>query len=642
MTAWARAQSPSPSRMAWLFRRLLFVLVLVDLAGAGVFWAFAPRWLLLDDPLVAHVASTARVVGLLLFACELAVLGGLLLYNRRALGPDSQAPPEPPDLLRLFGLPARLAYARVAIAAIFDVITLFDFARPEGLDTYTQGALALLHLTLVIIATLPLYVASRAAVGRTLEQVPIAVSREAVALLVQLGRNQRVRRRFLFALATPVALVSVGATLLVYAHANNAAAVASRADAMGFASGVLDLVEGQEAGRVAAMTAARSFGLNVEIDRAQGVQATPAGASTVVVALEDGSAVVRYQPSGPGPATLVWLAAALLAIVSAALLGQRLGARLSADVTLATREIEAMGVVDVLRGSRVYRQAYFQSVQRLASAVDELGGVFREFAAAQERAIVARAGAERMRALLLATMSHDLKGPLNAILGFAALLERGVLTDGQRENLVIIQQRGRELLFLIQTVLEAARLEAGPLDLVRHEAPALDIVMAAALDARELLAGSGRDVIVGAASELPVLEVDSARLVEALVCVVHAVSRMSERGPIRVRAAPTPSRALRVSVEADALVLAPEERARIAGSLESDVPPEPDATANVRVAGRRPMSLALGLSIARAVLESHGGSLSIDAAEAGAPLRLVATVPSADASMTVKTAPPKM
>ena len=30
-----------------------------------------------------------------------------------------------------------------------------------------------------------------------------------------------------------------------------------------------------------------------------------------------------------------------------------------------------------------------------------------------------------MRALLLATMSHDLKGPLNAILGFAALLERG-------------------------------------------------------------------------------------------------------------------------------------------------------------------------------------------------------------------------
>jgi len=633
------------NRMGALMARLVFVLVLVDAACAVIFWAFAPRWLLLDAAVVAHVASSARIVGASLFAGELAVLAGLAFYNRRVLAlspPSPNAQPEPQDILRLFGLPARLAYARVALAVLLDVVTLFDFARPDGLDTYTQGALAILHLTLVTTATLPLYVASRAAVGGTLEQMPIATSREAVALLVQLRRNLRVRRRFLFALATPVALVSIGATLLVYAHANNAAAVASRADAMGFASGVLDLVEGQETGRIAAMAAAHPFGLNAEIERSPKPISVADGSSAVAVVLEDGRAVVRYEPSGPGPATLVWLAAALLAVVSAAIFGQRLGARLSADVTSATREIEAMGVVDVLRGSRVFRQAYFESVHRLALAVDELGGVFREFAAAQEHAIVARAGAERMRALLLATMSHDLKGPLNAILGFAALLGRGKLTDGQRENVAIIEQRGRELLFLIQTVLDAARLEAGPLELTRHEAPSLDIVMAASLDAQELLAGSGREVVVDAKDDLPVLEVDSARLVEALVCIVHAVSRMSDRGPIRVHAEPLPSRALRISVEADALVLTPEERARIAGSLESDrPPPQADATASMRVAGRRPMSLALGLSIARAVLEAHGGSLFV-AADASAPLRLVATIPSADATATIKTSPPEI
>ena len=42
----------------------------------------------------------------------------------------------------------------------------------------------------------------------------------------------------------------------------------------------------------------------------------------------------------------------------------------------------------------------------LMHAIDELGGVFREFAAAQEKSIVARAAAERMRGLFLASISQ--------------------------------------------------------------------------------------------------------------------------------------------------------------------------------------------------------------------------------------------
>jgi K+-sensing histidine kinase KdpD len=395
------------------------------------------------------------------------------------------------------------------------------------------------------------------------------------------------------------------------------------------AAGTLDLVDGRDDGRLAALAAGRALGYVAEIHPPE---AAPTDAR-VSVALEDGTAFVRYPPTGPGFATVTWVLAALVAVGIAALAGARLGARLSRDVTFAQREIEAIGVVDVLRGSRVMREAYFQSVRRIAAAVDELGGVFREFAAAQERAIVARAAAERMRALLLATMSHDLKGPLNAILGFAALLERSNLTEGQRENVAIIRQRGGELLYLIQTVLDAARFEAGPVELARHEAPSHDIVMAAALDAQELLQGGSREVIVSTADDLPVLEVDSARLVQALVSLMHAASRMSEKGPIRMRAERGPGGSLRVFVDADAPTLSPEESAQIA---------EADATVSVRLAGRRPMSLALGLTIARAILEAHGGSLAVTAA-ASAPLRLLASVPSAAATATVKMeAPPEM
>jgi signal transduction histidine kinase len=616
-----------------LIVRIVGAVVLVDAACVVVFAGFAPRWLLLDPRVVDDVTRTEIIVAMALTLGQLLVLAGLALGNRRVLVAlakphDAQEPSEVQqgDLLRLFSVPSRIVYARGVLALVFGATTLI--ARPEGVDSYTQGALVLLHLTLVSTATLPLYVAARAAVAQALELAPIAVSRDAVSLLVRTGHATRLRARFLVALAAPVAFVAIGASLLVYAHARSADRAARRADATSFAAGTLDVVEGNMDGRIAAITKGRELGFVADIQKT-----AEAHGEDVVVPLEDGYAVVRYDVPAPGLATALWTVVALFAVGLAAIAGARIGTRLSQDVAAATREIEAIGVVDVLRGSRVFREAYFQSVRRLASAIDELGGVFREFAAAQERAIVARAGAERMRALLLATMSHDLKGPLNAILGFATLLERGELTEGQRESVSIIHQRGRELLYLIQTVLDAARIEAGPLELARHEAPSDDIVMAAALDAQELLQGSSRDVIVEVGRDLPVLEADAARIVQALVCLTHAASRMSEKGPIRIRADRGPGGSLRVFVDADAPMLSAEESAQIA---------EVDATASVRLAGRRPMSLALGLSIARAIVEAHGGALTVTAA-ATAPLRLLATIPSASATATVKmSVPPEM
>ena len=129
------------------------------------------------------------------------------------------------------------------------------------------------------------------------------------------------------------------------------------------------------------------------------------------------------------------------------------------------------------------------------------------------------------------------------------------------------------------------------------------------------------------------LEVDSARLVQAIVSLVHAASRMAEKGPIHLRAERGPGGSLRVFVDADAPMLSAEESAQIA---------EADTTVSVRLAGRRPMSLALGITIARAILEAHAGSLAVTAS-ASAPLRLLASVPGASATATVRmSVPPEM
>lgn len=73
--------------------------------------------------------------------------------------------------------------------------------------------------------------------------------------------------------------------------------------------------------------------------------------------------------------------------------------------------------------------------------------------------------ANRAKSEFLSRMSHELRTPMNAILGFAQVLEMGDLSEGQRESLEHILQGGRHLLDLINEVLDISRIEAGRMSL---------------------------------------------------------------------------------------------------------------------------------------------------------------------------------
>ena len=601
------------SDLARLALRLASALVVVNVVTYAIFWAFAPRWLLLDESIVGGAASMARTAAELILVAELGVLLVFIVSIRRlSMGPSAL---EPEAVLRLFSLPSRVVTAHVAISFSTALATLTPFFRPETVDLRTQGALAFLFLTLVSTASLPLYGAARTAVARVLELVPADVARTAIAA-VRADRTgtQRVRRRFLAAVATPVAFVGIGASLLVYAHVRNADEAAREADARGFAAGVLDRVGTSTQGRNAAIERGRSHGLVVEIENDGLSSAQSDEANLVTVPLEDGRALVRFDPVALAPATVLWGSLAFLAVVLAAFLGSRIGSGVSADVSLATQEIDAMGVSDVLRGSPVLGLARYTSVRGLTSAIDRLGGVFREFAAAQERAIRARAATERMRGLLLAAMSHDLKGPLNAILGFSALASRDDLSTAQRESLTIIEQRGKDLLHLVETVLDAARVEAGQLALERHDAPAADVGMAAVLDARELGAELGHTIEVNAPEGLPSLRVDSARLSQGLTALILAVARIATAGA-RVDVTTEVTEAfVSIFVTTDGGAEAKAERDELFEAFRAPG------------LARKHGSLGLGVALARAIVEAHGGTLEATVADDG-KLRFTAKLP---------------
>lgn len=83
----------------------------------------------------------------------------------------------------------------------------------------------------------------------------------------------------------------------------------------------------------------------------------------------------------------------------------------------------------------------------------------------QEAARLRAEAANAAQRQFLAHMTHELRTPLNGVLGMAYLMEQGRLEPDQRARLDTIQASGRDLLHVINNILDISKIEAGKLDL---------------------------------------------------------------------------------------------------------------------------------------------------------------------------------
>ncbi|MDP9034582.1 MAG: HAMP domain-containing histidine kinase [Myxococcota bacterium] len=597
---------------ARLVSRLVTV-QLVTWATTGLLvMAFAPRLLLLDTTAVGSRTPLALVGWL---AALMVPVAATLLVTRRvrpllrelSLGGTSL---DPTGVQALYAVPARLVGLDLAAILMLGVLTLAPPLRFVVNDLPTQVELVLLALTMASVGGLFAYVTMRAAVTRAMELVPMAASREAIERLdPHRMRVARLRHRLLAAVVAPVAFVALGASLLVHAHLRAFDAACRVDEASALAEGIFDGPPRDSSGVQAAAESARAHGFDVRLEPGtESFRAShdDAGRTVLTVPLAERHAVVLFRTVVASADVGAYFALSVVAIAIAALLGWRIGRAFAQDVALATRVLGATGVAEVIRGGRIRGDARFQSVAALMTAADELGGVFREFASAQQRAIDARTSTERMRGLFLASMSHDLKTPLNAILGFADLVSRGSLSEGQRESVSIIEQRGRELLYLIETILDSARVEAGELTVSPQSVRVGDVVMRAVLVARGLASGAHANITGEIRPGVPRIRVDPARLIQSLTAIILVATRFAERGHVVVRAlAPEPWQQVRIDVVVTGLGVAGADREKIFDAFKH------------ADRARRHGSLGLGPSLARAIVELHGGRVDVATTDSG-------------------------
>ncbi len=145
--------------------------------------------------------------------------------------------------------------------------------------------------------------------------------------------------------------------------------------------------------------------------------------------------------------------------------------------------------------------------------------------------------ANRTKGELIASMSHELKTPLNAILGGAEhLLMHPSLARVDRQAVQSIRSSGHHLLGLIEDVLDLARMDAREvsLDIAPHE---LQEVVRGCLDMVSEMAqrrgiALASEVSAGAPADI---EVDGKRLRQVLVNLLSNGIKMTEEGEVRLK-----------------------------------------------------------------------------------------------------------
>jgi signal transduction histidine kinase len=144
--------------------------------------------------------------------------------------------------------------------------------------------------------------------------------------------------------------------------------------------------------------------------------------------------------------------------------------------------------------------------------------------------------ASRAKSSFLSTMSGELRGPLNEIVGYAELIEEEA-AGATSQDAARIKLSAQNLLRLLNIVADVAKLESGVAELNRDLVPVQAILRSVRDAASPLAAATGVSLSIDEAASLGDADLDHLRLHHALLQIVSAALHNASGGAVEVRAA---------------------------------------------------------------------------------------------------------
>ena len=248
----------------------------------------------------------------------------------------------------------------------------------------------------------------------------------------------------------------------------------------------------------------------------------------------------------------------------------------------------------------------------------------RELAATRDRALEST----RLKSQFLATMSHEMRTPMNGIVGMADLLLGTDLDSEQTEYAQTISLCAESLLNIINDTLDFSKIEAGkltlesiPFDLYQTTGSAVEVLA-------ERAESKGIELVIFVDRDTPrTVRGDPARLRQVLLNLAGNAVKFTDRGTVVVRVetvaqGPAAGR-LRFSVRDTGIGITPEAQA---GLFEPFV--QADGTTTRKFGGT-----GLGLAICKELVEAMGGHIGVESSlGSGSTFEFALELPSVEAS----------
>lgn len=216
--------------------------------------------------------------------------------------------------------------------------------------------------------------------------------------------------------------------------------------------------------------------------------------------------------------------------------------------------------------------------------------------------------ATKAKSDFLATMSHEVRTPLNGVIGMLGLLRATKLDEIQEDYCGTIEASAESLLAIVNDILEFSRLESGRLEL--ESIPfSFNVIAREAMEiTRPEAVRKGLSLNLDA-QPMPAVIGDPVRLRQVLLNLLANAVKFTESGSVRVSTAsseaPGGRQGIDVVVEDTGIGISPEKQSRLFQRFS-----QADTSTTRRFGGS-----GLGLAICKSLIELMGGKIGVDSVE---------------------------
>jgi signal transduction histidine kinase len=266
---------------------------------------------------------------------------------------------------------------------------------------------------------------------------------------------------------------------------------------------------------------------------------------------------------------------------------------------------EVIGALEALNktGDGIFTQADVQTLSTLAAHAAiaiENARLLTEIQKAYEEL----SELDRLKSEFVAIASHELQTPLTVILGYASFLKQEA-TGATGEQLDIVLRSALRLRSLINDMINLRHIETGEAELELEQLSLNELVTTITAEFASLAEAKKQTISIKLASQLPIVKADRQKLHLVLANLLSNAIKFTPEGGRIQAAVETRGNEVWVSVRDTGIGIPPREQERI---FDRFYQVEPSLTRHFE-------GIGLGLSIAKGMVELHGGRIWVESVE---------------------------